>query len=154
MRMTESTKSRGRQPWLNRAMHRLLRSPFSRLVDGTIMALTIHGRRTGRPYTFPVQYVQRGDVLWVYVGSSDEKTWWRNLERESQVRVLLRGRMRHGRAIAYTHDRDPSVVEEGLRQWVDRFPGIAMRLGIPPGDDEPFAAAALRTTIVQVRLER
>lgn len=67
--------------WLNRFMSGILRSPFSRLVDRGIMLLTVFGRRTGDPYSFPVQYVEDGDSLWVLSGSGEEKTWWRNLMR-------------------------------------------------------------------------
>jgi hypothetical protein len=64
MSARQITKTRGKQPRLNRAMSRLVRSPFSRLVDRSILLLTMCGRRSGQPYTFPVQYVQRGEVVW------------------------------------------------------------------------------------------
>ena len=153
MNTGETAKTRGKQPLLNRAMSRLVRSRFSRLVDRNILLLTVFGRRTGQPYTFPVQYVQRGEVLWVFVGSSEEKTWWRNLVQEAPVQVLLRGRVRTGRSAAYTYDRRPDVVADGLRRYVRRFPGTAKRLGMPPGDDEAFAHAAARSTVVRIHLE-
>ncbi|HEU4542780.1 MAG TPA: nitroreductase/quinone reductase family protein [Jiangellaceae bacterium] len=153
MSIGQTAKPGGKQPLLNRVMSRVLRSPLSRLVDGSVMLLTVYGSRSGRPYTFPVQYVQRGDVLWIYVGRSEEKTWWHNLAREARVQVVLRGRMHRGRGVTYTHDRQPDLVEEGLRQWADRFPRIAKRLGIRPGDAEAFARSAARSTMVHVRLE-
>lgn len=149
----EMAETRGEQPWLNRAMSRLVQSPLSRLVDRSILLLTVSGRRTGQPYTFPVQYVQRGDVLWVYVGNSEKKSWWRNLEQEARVQVQLRGQERTGRGVAYSHDRQPDVVADGLRRYVHRFPRTAKRLGIPPGDDEALAQAVARSTIVQIHLE-
>ncbi|HEX6197679.1 MAG TPA: nitroreductase/quinone reductase family protein [Jiangellaceae bacterium] len=149
----ETPTTRGKQPWLNRAMSRLVRSRFSRLVDRSILLLTVFGRRTGRPYTFPVQYVQHGDVLWVYIGSSEDKTWWRNLEQEARVQVLLRGRERTGRGVAYTYDRQPGIVADGLRRYIHRFPSTAKRLGIPQGDNEALAHAAARSAVVRVHLE-
>jgi len=139
-------------PWLNRTMSRLLLSPLSRLVDRGILLLTVFGRRTGHPYTFPVQYVREGEVLWIYVGDPGEKTWWRNLVPEGRVEVLLRRRLRNGRGLALSHDAAPEAVEEGLRRYVDRFPGTARRLRIPTEDDA-IAPTAAGTIIVRVTLE-
>lgn len=148
MSARQITRTRVQQPWLNRAMGRLVRSRLSRLVDRSILLLTVFGRRTGQPYTFPVQYVQRGQLVWVYVGRRDDKTWWRNLEQEARVQVLLRGQIRHGRGVAYSYDRRPDVVEDGLRQWAHTFPRIAKRLGIAAGEEETLANVAVRSTIV------
>ncbi|HEX6206809.1 MAG TPA: nitroreductase/quinone reductase family protein [Actinomycetota bacterium] len=154
MRAREEVRSPPKStPWVNRAMSRLLRSPLSRLVDRGIVLLTVYGRNTGHPYTFPVQYVQQGEVLWVYVGHGEQKTWWRNLTDDGPVEVLLRKRLRTGRGLALAHDAAPEAVEEGLRRYADRFPGAARRLRIPTVDDETIARAAARTVIVRITLE-
>src|SRR5687767_12317116 len=92
---------------VNTLMTGMLRSGLSRLVDRGIMLLTVFGRRTGRRYTFPVQYVEDGETLWVMSGAGAEKTWWRNAVGGAPVEVLLRRRVRHGRAAAFTHADDP-----------------------------------------------
>lgn len=140
-------------PWINRLMSRLLRSPLSCLVDRGILLLKVFGRRTGRPYTFPVQYVQDREVLWVYVGDGESKTWWRNLSEEGPVEVLLHRRLRNGQALALSHDVAPEAVEEGLRRYIERFPGTARHLRIPTGDDQAIARAAAGTIIVRIRPE-
>lgn len=70
------------------------------------------------------------------------------------MQVLLRGQVRRGRGVAYSRDRQPDVVEEGLRQWVHGFPRIAKRMGIAAGDEGALAKAAVRSTILQISLER
>jgi hypothetical protein len=48
----------------------------------------VFGRRTGRPYTFPVQNVRQADLLWIISGAGPEKTWWRNLVGGAPVAIL------------------------------------------------------------------
>ena len=88
----------------------ILRSPFSRVVDRGIVLLTVTGRRTGRRFSFPVQYVQEGDVLWVMSGAGPEKTWWRNLVGGAPVQVLLRRHAFDGTAQVATYPTDPETV--------------------------------------------
>lgn len=142
-----------RPPPLNRFMGALVRSPLSSLVDRSVMLLTVVGRRSGRPFTFPVQYVRDAEGLWVLAGDAERKTWWRNLVGGADVRVVLRHRERTGRGVAYTYDEHPQLVELGLRRYVDRFPGTARRLGLPPGDRDALSRAAARTVIVRVHLD-
>lgn len=142
----------GRRPTLgNRAFAVILRSPLSRLVDPAVMLLTVYGRRTGRPYTFPVQYARDGDVLWVYVGDGGKKTWWRNLEPEAPVRMLLRRQVRAGRGLALRPEDQRTAVEEGLRRYAERFPRTTRLMGVRAGDDASLARTAARTTMVRIR---
>jgi deazaflavin-dependent oxidoreductase (nitroreductase family) len=138
-------------PLVNRVMARLLRSPLSRLVDRGVMLLTVNGRRTGHVYTFPVQYVEDGTVLWVYVGDDAVKTWWRNLLGGAKVQVLLRRSIHTGTAVALRQADDPELVAQGLRRYNQRFPRTARRLGIPTDDPrQPRDGAA---NMVMVRIE-
>lgn len=143
-------KRRVPTPWVNRILVRLLRSPLSRLVDGGLMLLTVTGRRTGRTFTFPVQYVADGRALWVYAGGGDAKIWWRNLVGGADVEVLLRRRVYPATAIALTQAEAPELVEEGLRRYVDRFPATGRRLGIGSGDRLVFEQTAANTVIVRI----
>jgi deazaflavin-dependent oxidoreductase (nitroreductase family) len=154
MRTAEQVKAPPKTPgWLNRLMGGLLRSPFSRLVDRGIMLLTVFGRRTGRAYTFPVQYVEDGRSLWIYSGAGEEKTWWRNLRPGGPVEVLLRRRKHRGRGVVFTYADQPEMVEEGLRRYSERFPGMAKRMGLSLGDRKAFAEAAARSVTVRIDLE-
>ena len=153
MKSTDKPATPPKTPqWVNRVVSTTLRSPLSRMLDRGILLMTVTGRRTGRSYTFPVQYVDDGDSLWIISGGGPEKTWWRNLVGGGPVRVLLRRAHRDGYATAHTYASDPTMVTEGLRRYVARFPGMARRLAIRPGDEESLARAAEQTVIVRVAL--
>jgi hypothetical protein len=138
-------------PWVNRLLAAVLRSPLSPLVDRGLMLLTVAGRRTGRRYTFPVQYVQHGATLWVVVGAAAGKTWWRNLVEGAPVEVLRQRRARNGRAVASTHASAPTVVEDGLRRYAARFPRTAKRLRLDAAD--PVACRRAAEGVVVVRID-
>ena len=139
--------------WVNAIMRALLRSPFSRLIDRGIVLLTVTGRRTGRRFSFPVQYVQEGDTLWITSGAGPEKTWWRNLVGGAPIEVFLRRQPYEGRAEVATHADDPATVEEGVRRYAERFPRFARRLRLD-SDPEALEAYARNTVIVRIRLDR
>jgi deazaflavin-dependent oxidoreductase (nitroreductase family) len=139
--------------WVNATMRSLLRSPLSRLVDRGIVLLTVTGRRTGRRFSFPVQYVQDGDTLWITSGAGPEKTWWRNLVGGAPIEVFLRRHPFEGTAEVATHEDDPATVEEGVRRYAERFPRFARRLGID-SDPEVMEAYARSTVIVRIYLDR
>jgi hypothetical protein len=54
----------------------------------SMVGLRVRGRRTGRWFTFPVQYAEDTDGLIVMPGNAESKTWWRNLESRAAVGVL------------------------------------------------------------------
>jgi deazaflavin-dependent oxidoreductase (nitroreductase family) len=139
-------------PSVNATMRWILRSPISRLVDRGIVLLTVTGRRTGRRFSFPVQYVEVGDTLWIMSGAGPEKTWWRNLVGGAPIRVLLRRHPYEGVAEVATYDVDPATVEEGVRRYAARFPRFARKLGID--QPEAFEAHARNSVIVRIDLDR
>jgi hypothetical protein len=49
-------------------MKRLLRSPLHGIVGRSFMLITFTGRKSGRAYTTPVQYVQDSNTLYVGTG--------------------------------------------------------------------------------------
>lgn len=77
----------------------ILKTPFHRLLSRSVLLLTVTGQRSGKRYTFPVQYVQRGEAL--YIGAPASHSWPRNLEGEggAPVAVLLRGERFGGTAL-------------------------------------------------------
>lgn len=137
---------------LNATMTWLLRSPLSGLVHGQLMLLTVTGRKTGRTYTFPVQYVRDGDTLWVVTGGHEDKTWWRNLRQQAPVTLLFRRKQTAAVAQAFTHAQRPDLVEAGLRNYQEHYPKIAKKLGAPPGDEAAFREVAATTVIVKIDL--
>lgn len=139
---------------LNPMMNGLLRSPAHGVVSGSLMLLTFPGRRSGHPYTIPVQYVADGDELLVYAGRAQEKTWWRNLIGGVEVTVRLRGHERAGTAEAIT---DPDAMLAGMRRYLERFPRTAKTLKLPTTaggapDEDALRRLAQHEVIVRIRL--
>lgn len=132
----------------------LLRSPASGLLDGALLLLTVRGRRTGREYTFPVQYAEDGPALWVLPGRPDTKTWWRNLLEPARVGLHWRGQDLGGSARVLDGGREPWAVEAGLRAYLTRFPRTARRLGVDDGhgglDPRLLHDVAVRTVLVRI----
>lgn len=75
--------------WYNSMMKWLLRSPLHGLISKNIMLLTYTGRKSGKVYTVPVNYVRQSDHLSVV--SYRHRTWWRNLRGGAPVTLLIQG---------------------------------------------------------------
>ena len=141
-----------RRPLANRLTAWLLRSPFSGLLDGSLMLVTVRGRRTGAEYTIPVQYATDGKAIWVLPAHHERKTWWRNLTQERRVVLRLRGRDVTATARAFSGDADPAEVAHGLMVYAGRFPGMARRLGIAGKGDSTARLHSLAKRMVMVRV--
>ena len=101
-----------------------LRSPLNSLLGNT-MLITVTGRRTGRKISLPVNYQQQGNTLWVI--SSRDRTWWRNLLPGADVEVLLHGHVFTGYGEAIVAE---SAVAAQLAEYVRLTPGIARYIGL------------------------
>jgi hypothetical protein len=91
---------------VNPVLRTILRSPAHRLASGRFALITYTGRRSGREYTIPVFYRDKGDEVTIAVGWPDRKVWWRNLTgKGAPVRLVIRGDELRGHAVA-TRDGD------------------------------------------------
>lgn len=100
---------------INRGLAALLRSPLHRVASGRVALLTYTGRRSGRQYTIPVFYRDKGDRVTVAVGWPDRKVWWRNLTGAGgAVTVRVRGEERSGHAVASRDGEQDAVVRVEL----------------------------------------
>jgi len=115
-----------------------LNSPLHILMGNT-MLITVTGRKTGRKYTTPVGYYQNGDELWVV--TSRDRTWWRNLCAGAQVDLHLHGRN-------FTAFAEPILDEKAVASQIGNYlqhvPMAARPLGIRIGNDGPNAEDAAR----------
>ncbi len=91
---------------VNRLVKPLLQSRFHGVLSGRLLLITVTGRKSGRRFTIPVQYSERGGVISIGVGRPAEKQWWRNLRGGAPVQLRLRGSERTGQAVAHG---DPST---------------------------------------------
>ena len=96
----------------NPVVRPVLRSPLHGLLSRRTALITVTGRSSGREFTFPVGYEQRGDSVRITVGSPEHKRWWRNLtDAGAPVRMRLRGVERSGHAVARGEQRSGVTVE-------------------------------------------
>jgi deazaflavin-dependent oxidoreductase (nitroreductase family) len=83
----------------------LLRSPLHGLISRRILLITFTGRRSGRVYTTPTEYIQHGDTVTLFTQKS--RIWWQNLRGGAPVTLRLRGRDVPGNADAFTQEDRP-----------------------------------------------
>jgi hypothetical protein len=116
----------------NPAVRALLRSPAHRLLSGSLLLLTVTGRRSGRTFTFPVMYAADGDDLLVFVGDHEHKRWWRNLEGRAtgdgaEVVARVRGSEHRYRAELCMGRRED--LASPLATYLRRFPRAEGAIG-------------------------
>jgi hypothetical protein len=103
---------------VNVVMRLVLRLPFPTPLGGSLMLLSLKGRKTGRLYRQPVSYVRDGAVLLTPGGGR----WKLNVPEGQPVQVRLRGRDRWLRP---EFIRDPDEVESTLKRMVVINPRVA-----------------------------
>lgn len=101
-----------------------LRTPF-RVFMGDTMLITVKGRKTGKEYSTPVGFYRENGYLWVI--SSRDRTWWRNIKDGADVKLLLKGKTVSAFAETVT---DESEVRKRIVQYVQHIPMFARGLGI------------------------
>ncbi len=108
-----------------------LKSPLH-VMMGPTMLITLTGRRTGRKIAVPVNYYQEGNSLWVL--SSRDRTWWRNLRQSGDVDVRL-----HGHDFKASGDvvLEEQAVAARLGQYLRHVPGSARYVGVRVENGEP-----------------
>ncbi len=77
--------------WFNPIVAAILRSPLHSWISGSVMLVNYTGRKSGKSYTLPVNYLRDSDNLITL--SSRERVWWRNLLDGGQVNLRLQGRV-------------------------------------------------------------
>ena len=117
----------------------LLRSPLHAAMCNSTMLLTFTGRKSGRTYTTPVNYVRDGDEL-LAVGSRGH-SWWKNLRGDAVVSVRVRGREMRSEAKA----SEGEAAEEELLAVLRAVPAYRRYWKVEPGEDgHPQGSGALR----------
>lgn len=139
------------QPFYNRLMSALLRSPLHGLISASIMLITVTGRRSGSAYAVPVNYVRDDGTL--IVMTQADRTWWRNLRGGAPVTVRLRGREYQARAEAFESASEVAatlVAVVRLRPAYARYFGIDLGADGQPTDADAAQRAAQGRVIVRV----
>jgi deazaflavin-dependent oxidoreductase (nitroreductase family) len=136
--------------WYNPIMMWILRSPLHGMLSGSTMILTYTGRKSGKTFSTPVNYVRDGDVLWTV--SYRQRTWWRNLH-DSQVKLRIQGKNLTGVATATT---DQQEVTDCLTAYLRKAPQVAKYIGVgldASGQPKPDDVASAAKTRVMVRVQ-
>ena len=111
----------------------LARSPLHRMLDGSVVLLHVTGRKTGRRYDVPVNYLDIDGRLTVVTIAG----WRVNLRGGADVEVTWRGRRRPMHALL---EEDPASVAVSYQTVIDgigwdkarRQLGISTPGGRPP----------------------
>ena len=114
----------------NPFMMAMLRSPLHGMFDKGLILLTYTGRKSGKQFAVPVNYLRDGDVLLTVTFQA--RTWWRNLRGGAPVTVCLEGREARAYAEALT---EPAAVAEGLAACVRADARRAALYGVKLGAD-------------------
>ena len=140
---------------VNPAILRLLRSPMHFLLSGGTLVLTVMGKKSGRQYDVPLNYVPAEDGDLVCFTGKGWSGWWRNVGSEGvPAEVTLRGSRLDA---TVRRIEDAAAVERGLRAFLARFPSNAKPFGVSLGngglpDPEDLARAARDWGTVMVKI--
>ena len=115
-----------------------LRTPLH-IFMGDTMLITVTGRKTGKKYTTPVGFYRDGNTLWIL--SSRDRTWWRNVQDGAEVELRIRGKDMKGFAETVL---DEDAVASQVMEYVRRIPMSAKALGVRVENGEPNPEDATR----------
>jgi deazaflavin-dependent oxidoreductase (nitroreductase family) len=124
----------------NDFMSWVLRSPLHGMLSDGMMLITVTGRKTGKTYTTPVGFYKEGGYLWVV--TSRDRTWWRNLQGGADVGLLLKRQPVDGFAET---ELDCEAVETRMFEYIQHVPQAAKPLGIRVENKAPNAEDIART---------
>jgi deazaflavin-dependent oxidoreductase (nitroreductase family) len=113
----------------NAAVSALLHSPLHRLLSGSTDVVRYTGRRSGKQFTTPTQYVRHGDDVIILVGRPETKSWWRNFSADRDIDVLVQRRWIPMTARAVVGAEEPETIAPLLAAYLERFPKAARALG-------------------------
>ena len=138
--------------WFNPIMKWLIRSPLHSFVSKSMLVIGYTGRKSGKRYETPVNYVRNGDDL--LVTSYRNRTWWRNMLGGVPVTVWLMGKQIQASAEAFPDQAD---VTRYLQAYLDQVPQQAKYFDVTLDEQgRPVPAgvsqAAQERVIVRLRL--
>jgi len=141
--------------WFNPIMTWLLRSPLHGFISSNTMLMTYTGRKSGKTFTTPMNYLRMQDDEGEYLltTSTRERTWWRNLRGGASVTLRLQGKDLPARAEAI--EDEPAVAAE-LGAFFKQAPKMAKYFDVrldadgKPEKDDLMKAAQTRVVVRSV----
>ena len=115
--------------WFNPMMAWILRSPLHGMMSGSVMLVQFTGRKSGKHFETPVNYVRSGNDLLTI--SSRDRSWWRNLRGGGQATLVLQGK-------PVTATGQTAETDELVAAWLDEMLAVAPQYGgyLKIGKDE------------------
>jgi len=130
----------------------LLRSSLHGLMDNSTMLITFTGRKSGKTYTTPVNFVWDDHTLLVV--SPRDRLWWRNLRGGETITVYVRGQSMKG--IGRAFEGEEALKEGGLLTVLRKMPAYRRYWGVQldengePGDIQDLLRVARTNTLVRI----
>lgn len=124
--------------WVNKIMIPLLRSPLHGLVSKSMMTVSYTGRKSGKTFTVPVNYVADGNTL--YTISNRDRVWWRNVRDGATVTLQLRGQSVSATGTVIEQQEATAVA---LQTLISLKPSYARFLNVELGDDGRYTTDSL-----------
>ncbi|MEZ4679786.1 MAG: nitroreductase/quinone reductase family protein [Caldilineaceae bacterium] len=135
----------------NPIMKFMLRSPWHKVASKSIMLITVTGRKSGKRYTTPVNYIEDEDAGILTVLTHKHRTWWRNLRGNAPVAVVLRGERLTG--VGHVYDEGAALTER-FYEYLCAEPRLAPHLGVELNEHgTPDRAAAEKAAAGKVMVE-
>ena len=138
--------------WYNPIMSWMIRSPLHFMVSKSMMLMTYTGRKSGKSYTTPMNYLAINGSF--YTNSYRDRVWWRNLRGGAEVTLHLRGEEVPARAEVI---EDQAAVAIALQKYLETAPQLAKymdvkldKAGNPDGED--IAHLAQKMVVVRTKL--
>jgi deazaflavin-dependent oxidoreductase (nitroreductase family) len=129
----------------------VLRSPFHGMLSNGMMLITVTGRKTGKTYTTPVGFYEDDGYLWIL--TSRDRTWWRNVQGGADVKLLLKRKSVNGFAET---ELDEKAVEALMCDYVKHITQAAkpMKIRVENGvaNAEDIARVAKDRLFVKIKL--
>ncbi|MCI0521989.1 MAG: nitroreductase/quinone reductase family protein [Chloroflexi bacterium] len=129
----------------------LLRSPLHGMVSKSLMLVTFTGRKSGKTYTTPVNYLRRDGALWTT--SLRSRVWWRSLAGGAAATLRLQGKDVAARGDVLLEE---SAVAEALAQYFRAMPQAARYFNLrldEAGNANPTDLARLAAERVMIRFK-
>lgn len=137
--------------WYNPIMSWMISSPLHFMVSKNMMLMTYTGRKSGKSYTTPMNYLAMNGAL--YTNSYRDRVWWRNLRGGAEVTLHLRGEEVPAQAEVIEDQFD---VAEALQQYLETAPQLAKYMDVKldeAGNPDSEDIARLAQEMVVVRTE-
>ncbi len=109
------------------------------LRNASEVEITVTGRRSGRPITIPVWFVEDGDTLYLLPVRGSDADWYRNLVANPTIRLTADGAEHTTRSSPTTDPRkvheivDKFSAKYGAKDVEDYYTKQDAAVEIPPG---------------------